>query len=150
MVYDTSNDTWHLGKVQPKARSTAQHGTALHSSAPYGRARAGHGRSRAGHGRVRAGHGRARPCAALHGAAVRSAERSRADDDAPSLWYDIKLRATTKQRVKEEIKEKLDRSASNDRRRCPSGTPGDARDAPIEHFQQKDKNKYFCIYFEVY
>ena len=128
----------------------AQHCTVPHRTAGHGQGTAGHGQGTAGYGQGTAGHGRARPCAALHGAAVRSAERSRADDDAPSLWYDIKLRATTKQRVKEEIKEKLDRSASNDRRRCPSGTPGDARDAPIEHFQQKDENKYFYIYFEVY
>ena len=58
------------------------------------------------------------------------------------LWYnDMKLRATTKKRAKEETKEKIDRSVSNERRRCPSGTPGDARDAPTEHFQQKYQNK---------
>ena len=44
--------------------------------------------------------------------------------------------------VEQEIKEKLGRSASNGRRRCPTGTPGDARDAPTEHFRQEDKNKY--------
>ena len=48
------------------------------------------------------------------------------------LWHDMELRATTKKKGKEEIKEKLDRSASNERRRLPSGTPGDARDAPGE------------------
>ena len=44
-------------------------------------------------------------------------------------------------KVEQETKEMLDRSARNGRRRCPSGTPGDARDAPIKHFQQKGKNK---------
>ena len=38
------------------------------------------------------------------------------------LWCDMKLRAP-KKKVEEEIKEKLDRSASNGRRRCPCGTP---------------------------
>ena len=49
----------------------------------------------------------------------------------------MKLRASTRKMVKEEIKEKLDRSASNERRRCPSGRSGGARDAPTAHFQQK-------------
>ena len=44
-------------------------------------------------------------------------------------------------KVEQKIKEKLDRSASNGRRQCPSGTPGDARDESTEHFQQNDKNK---------
>ena len=44
--------------------------------------------------------------------------------------------------AEQEIKEKLDRSASNARRRCPSGTPGNARGAPTENFQQK----YICKY----
>ena len=44
---------------------------------------------------------------------------------------------------KDEIKENLDRSACKERRRCPSGTPGDARDAPTELFQQKYKNKLY-------
>ena len=48
-------------------------------------------------------------------------------------------------RVEQEVKEKLDRSASNARRRCPSGTPGDATDAPTEQFQQKDKNMSFYV-----
>ena len=53
----------------------------------------------------------------------------------------MKLRATTNKNVKEEIKGKLDRSASDERMRCPSGTPGDASDTPTKRFQQKDKNK---------
>ena len=40
-------------------------------------------------------------------------------------------------KVEREIKEKLERSARNARRRCRSGTPGNARGAPTEHFQQK-------------
>ena len=54
--YDSWNDTCH---VQQKARSTAQHGTAPHSST-------------APHGMARAWHGRARPRAALHGATLLS------------------------------------------------------------------------------
>ena len=51
------------------------------------------------------------------------------------------LRLLTKNinKVEQQIKEKLDRPARKGRRQCPSGTPGDARDAPSEHFQQKDK-----------
>ena len=63
---------------EPAVRhSMAQHGTVPHSTAPHGRARAATG----------TGHGPARHCTALRrwaGAAVRSAERGRADDDAPS------------------------------------------------------------------
>ena len=57
----------------------------------------------------------------------------------------VKLRACTKQMVEIKEKLKLDRSASNGRRRCRSGTPGDARDAPTEHFRQKDPSKKFYV-----
>ena len=39
----------------------------------------------------------------------------------------------------EKIKQKLDRSASNGRRRCRSGATGDAREAPTEHFRKNIK-----------
>ena len=57
------------------------------------------------------------------------------------------LRLLTKNinKVEQQIKEKLDRPAGKGRRQCPSGTPGDAIDAPIEHFQQKDKSVWLCI-----
>ena len=48
-------------------------------------------------------------------------------------------------KVEQQIKEKLDRPASNGRGQCPSETPGDARDASTEHFQQEDKSMLFCI-----
>ena len=53
--------------------------------------------------------------------------------------------AETKKKKAEQIKEKLDLPASNGRRRCRSGTPGDARDAPTEHFQQKDLSKSITV-----
>ena len=46
-------------------------------------------------------------------------------------------------KVEQETKEKLDRSASNARRRCRSGTPGDAREVPTEHFQKKDVKQVY-------
>ena len=48
-------------------------------------------------------------------------------------------------KAEQEIKEKLDRSVSNARRWCRSGTPGNARGAPTEHFQQKDICKYVHV-----
>ena len=59
----------------------------------------------------------------------------------------LKSQETTKRgetkiiKAEQETKEKLDRSASNARRRCRSGTPGDAREVPSEHFQKKDPSK---------
>ena len=48
-------------------------------------------------------------------------------------------------KTEQETNEKLDCSASNARRRCPSGTPGNARGSPTEHFQQKDIYRYVYI-----
>ena len=51
----------------------------------------------------------------------------------------IGKRAETKMiKTEQETKEKQDRSARNARRRCRSGTPGDAREVPTEHFQKKN------------
>ena len=47
--------------------------------------------------------------------------------------------------AEQEIKEKFDRFASNAGRGCRSGTPGNARGAPTEHFEQKDIYKYVHI-----
>ena len=44
--------------------------------------------------------------------------------------------------MEQEIKEKLDRSARNARRLYRSGTAGNARGAPTEHFQPKDICRY--------
>ena len=44
-------------------------------------------------------------------------------------------------------KPKLDRSASNARKRCLSGTPGEAREVPTEHFQKKDPSKSTWVNF---
>ena len=49
--------------------------------------------------------------------------------------------------MEQEIKEKLDRSARNARRLYRSGTPGNARGAPTEHFQQK--NIYISMFIRV-
>ena len=46
--------------------------------------------------------------------------------------------------AEQKFKEKLDRSASNARRRH-RGTPGNARGAPTEHFQHKEVSKYMSI-----
>ena len=48
-------------------------------------------------------------------------------------------------KAEQEIKGKLNRSASNGRRRGRSGTPGYARDAPTEQFQKKNLSKSIHI-----
>ena len=51
-------------------------------------------------------------------------------------------------KTEQEIEEKLDRSASNERRRCRSGTPGNARGAPTEHFFSRSISIGMFIYSE--
>ena len=70
-MYDTSNDTWHVGKIQQKTPSTAQHRTVV----PYRTAGNGQGTVRARQGTPP--RGTARGCAA--GLAVRCALLSGAE-----------------------------------------------------------------------
>ena len=101
-----------------------QHGTVSHSTAQYRTAWQGTGSAQVGHRHGTAAHGTARHLTALHGAALLSGTELMMSQAKLSwdLVRTMKLRATTQKKAKEDIKEKLDRSSSNGRRRCPSET----------------------------
>ena len=70
-------------------------------------------------------------------------ERKQLQNPRNNVYLTGKTGTYENDKAEREIKEKLvDRSASNNaRRRCRSGTPGNAREVPIEPAQKKDLSK---------